>query len=162
MGVFTITTAINTTCTMLKDRFYAQSFGTITTKIPIITYGLWGLRDCMVIGSSFVLPEYISVSLQQHTNLDKTTALQVSQLACPVAIQVVAGPTQLLALDFYNRPLADLSYSAAAKERLKFQYENFASIVGIRIARIAPAYGIGGVCNTYLRDAWRNRMHSTI
>jgi hypothetical protein len=157
-GVFAMTTAVNSTTTMMKDNFYARQFGTTTAKMPLITYGLWGLRDCMVIGSSFILPEYMSNTLQQNSDLDKKTALQISQLTCPIATQLVAGPIQLLGLDFYNRPLSDLSYKAAVLERLKFQYANFTSIVGARIARIAPAYGIGGVGNTHFRDMWRDYL----
>lgn len=157
VGVFALTTAVNSTATMIKDSFYARNFGTATsvTKIPLVTYGLWGLRDCMVIGSAFVLPDIVSFKLQEQIDLDEKTALKISQLSCPVIAQFIAGPTQLLGLDLYNRPLADLSYSAAMMERIRFQYNNYASIVGVRIARIAPAYGIGGVCNTYFRDCWR-------
>ena len=43
-------------------------------------------------------------------------------------------------------------------ERLRFQTNNFASIVGARISRIFPAYGIGGIGNTYLRDKWRDQL----
>jgi len=157
--VFALTTVVNSTSTMIKDKFYAARFGTNTAaKLPLITYGLWGLRDCMVIGSSFILPEYTSKYLQDNTDLDHRTALQISQLACPLATQVVAGPTQLLGLDIYNRPLHDLTFKAAAIERIRFQYANFTSILGARIARIAPAYGIGGVGNTYFRDMWRRKV----
>lgn len=161
LGVFVFTTTINSATTMMKDRFYASHFGTTNqvTKMPLITYGLWGLRDCMVIGSSFILPEYMCSVLQEQTGdlgLDKKSALQISQLTCPIVTQLVAGPVQLLGLDFYNRPLSNYSYKAAVVERMKFQYMNFTSIVGARIARIAPAYGIGGVGNTYFRDIWRD------
>jgi hypothetical protein len=159
-SVFALTTSVNSTSTMYKDRFYARHFGTTKTaaKMPLITYGLWGARDCMVIGSSFILPGHMSDILERNTNLDRVTSLQISQLTCPVLTQLVAGPTQLLGLDFYNRPLTDLSYRAAIVERMRFQYSNFTSIVGARIARIAPAYGIGGVCNTHFRDKWRNNV----
>jgi len=43
----------------------------------------------------------------------------------------------------------------ATLERLRLLKTNFLSIVGARIARIAPAYGIGGIGNTYFRDSWR-------
>jgi hypothetical protein len=159
-GVFAITTGVNSSTTMFKDKFYARHFGAANaaTKVPLITYGLWGLRDCMVIGSSFILPEYTSCILQERFDMDKTRALQISQLTCPIATQLVAGPVQLLGLDFYNRPMSELSYKAAALERLKFQCSNFTSIVGARIARIAPAYGVGGVGNTYFRDMWREML----
>lgn len=158
-GAFVITTAVNSSTSMMKDKFYARHFGTTTAKMPLITYGLWGFRDCMVIGSSFVLPEYMCNTLQQHTELDKKTALQISQLICPVAAQVIATPAQMLGLDFYNRPLTDFSYRAALVERFKFQHANFSSIIGARIARIAPSYGIGGVGNTYFRDMWRENLY---
>ena len=158
-GIFAMTTTVNSTATILKDRFYAKHFGTQTSlKVPKISYALWSLRDCMVIGSSFILPEYVCKTLTKHTDLDHVTALQISQLMCPVATQVIAGPIQLLGLDFYNRPLTDLSYKAAAVKRIKFQYANFGSIVGARIARILPSYGIGGVGNTYFRGKWRDSL----
>ncbi len=160
-GIFATTTAVNSTTTMLKDRFYAKHFGTTTSpKVPKISFALWGLRDCMVIGSSFILPEYLCNTLKQHTDLDHVTALQISQITCPVAMQFIAGPIQLLGLDFYNRPLTDLSYKVAAVERIKFQYINFGSIVGARIARILPSYGIGGIGNTYCREKWRDSLNS--
>lgn len=158
-AVFALTTAVNSSTTMMKDKFYAARFGTTAiAKMPLITYGLWGLRDCMVIGSSFILPEYTSNVLKEYTQLDPKTALQVSQVACPVVTQVVAGPTQLLGLDMYNRPMKDLTFKAAAIERIQFQRANFSSILGARIARIAPAYGIGGLGNTYFRDMWRSKI----
>jgi hypothetical protein len=70
----------------------------------------------------------------------------------------VATPVQLLALDIYNRPLRKLSLGEVVTERLRFQTNNFASIVGARISRIFPAYGIGGIGNTYLRDKWRDQL----
>ena len=51
-----------------------------------------------------------------------------------------------------------MSYSDAALERLRLQSSRFVSIVGARISRIAPAYGIGGIGNTYFRDYWREAL----
>ena len=91
-GVFAATTAINSSSTMLKDKFYAKHFGTASAalKVPMITYGLWGLRDCMVIGSSFILPDIMSGILQEHSGLDSESALRISQFACPVVTQFVS------------------------------------------------------------------------
>jgi hypothetical protein len=163
-GVFATTTAINSSTTMLKDKYYAKHFGTAASKlkVPMITYGLWGLRDCMVIGSSFILPDVMCGMLQESSNgaLDKGTALRISQFACPVVAQFVAGPIQLLGLDIYNRPLknTNMTFQHRITERVRFQVQNFTAIVGARIARIAPAYGVGGIGNTYLRDQWRARV----
>lgn len=160
-AVFATTTAVNSSSTMLKDRFYARSFGaslSVASKVPLITYGLWGLRDCMVIGSSFILPEMICGTLEEHTSLDSASALRISQFTCPIATQTLAGPVQLLGLDIYNRPLSHMSWREMVRERFQFQCANFTSIVGARIARIAPAYGLGGVCNTHFRDQWRESL----
>jgi len=159
-GVFAATTVINSGTTMLKDKFYAKHFGNATaaSNVPKLTYGLWGLRDCMVIGSSFILPDLFCGILMENTEMDRKTALTVSQLTCPIAAQFLVTPVQLLGLDVYNRPLRNLSLRAAVTERLRFQRSNFASIVGARISRIAPAYGIGGIGNTYLRDKWRDHL----
>ncbi len=159
IAIFAATTAVNSTTTMLKDKFYARSFGTSSAaKMPLITYGLWAMRDCMVIGSSFILPEMICGAIEERTNFDRSKALQISQLLCPIATQTVAGPVQLLGLDIYNRPLSNLSWKDMVRERFQFQCANFTSIVGARIARIAPAYGLGGVCNTHFRDQWRESL----
>lgn len=162
-GIFAATTVINSSMSLLKDRYYASHFGKAAStskvlKIPKITYGLWGLRDCMVIGSSFILPDIMTDVLSNHTDLDKTTAKTLSQFSCPILAQTVTGPVQLLGLDIYNRPLPNSSAKEVFMERCRFQYNNFRSIVSARICRIAPAYGIGGVGNTYFRDMWREKL----
>ena len=65
---------------------------------------------------------------------------------------------QLLSLDIYNRPLPHKSLKEVLSERLKFQAKNYFSIIGARISRIAPAYGVGGIGNTYMRDKWRELL----
>merc|ERR1712038_213682 len=96
--------------------------------------------------------------MSNHTNLDRKTVQTLSQIACPILAQTVAGPVQLLGLDIYNRPLPNASAKEVFRERMIFQYNNFRSIVSARICRIAPAYGIGGVGNTYFRDMWRSKL----
>jgi len=153
MSVFLGTTAVNSLTTMWKDKYYAMQFGVTkavaNNKVPLITYGLWGIRDCMAIGSSFILPDIMSSILQKQTNLNHDTSLRISQFTCPILSQLVITPVQVLGLDFYNRPLASMM------DRIRFQLANYTSIVGARISRVAPAYGIGGIGNTYLRNQWR-------
>lgn len=160
LGIFLGTTAVNSTFSMLKDKFYAMHFGASNApaRIPLITYGLWGARDCITIGSSFLLPDIVSNLLEQETDLDKNVALRVSQMACPIGMQLIVSPVQMLGLDFYNRPMKNSSYKHAIIERYVFVRNNYTSIVTARVARIAPAFGIGGIGNTYFRDLWRDRV----
>ena len=157
MTLFVGTTVVNSGTTLLKDRAYATMFGTsgAAPKVPLVTFGLWALRDCLVIGSSFVLPDLVGSTLQRKTQMNQTEATRFAQLFCPIATQVIAGPIQLLGLDFYNRPMDNHSRYQAFLKRTFFLGSNFFSILGARIARIAPAYGIGGIGNTHFRDEWK-------
>lgn len=159
MAVFSGTALVNSASSLLKDKAYAKMFGTSTaSSMPTITYALWATRDLMVVGSSFILPELVGKKLEQDYDMNKDDALKVSQLTVPIATQFLAGPVQLLGLDFYNRPLSNLGYAEAAVERTRFLANGFWSVVGARVARIFPAYSIGGVFNTKFRDAWRDRL----
>ena len=160
MAVFTGTTIVNSAVSLLKDKAYAKMFGTsgAASTVPMVTYGLWMTRDLMVVGSSFILPEVVGKKLQDEYNLNKDDALQISQLTVPIATQLFAAPVQLLGLDFYNRPLSSMGYAEAAVERTRFLANGFWSVVGARVARIFPAYSIGGVFNTKLRDQWRDHL----
>mmetsp|Transcript_8437 Transcript_8437/g.11334 ORF Transcript_8437/g.11334 Transcript_8437/m.11334 type:complete len:378 (-) Transcript_8437:384-1517(-) len=159
-ATFLGTTIVNSTTSILKDRAYARMFGTssLASKVPVITYGLWASRDAMVMGSSFVLPEMVSETLKEGTSMTKQDALRLSQFLCPVLTQVFASPLQLLGLDFYNRPLREMSFGKTIFERSRFVGQNFSSVTAARVARMAPAYGIGGIGNTYFRNEWRNML----
>eukprot|EP00543_Licmophora_paradoxa_P013576 CAMPEP_0202469714 /NCGR_PEP_ID=MMETSP1360-20130828/79291_1 /ASSEMBLY_ACC=CAM_ASM_000848 /TAXON_ID=515479 /ORGANISM="Licmophora paradoxa, Strain CCMP2313" /LENGTH=185 /DNA_ID=CAMNT_0049095139 /DNA_START=1 /DNA_END=558 /DNA_ORIENTATION=+ len=154
------TSFVNSSCSLLKDRAYARMFGTTgaAASMPIITYGLWASRDAMVVGSSFILPDKLTGHLVEKYDMERTSAQRFSQLSLPIATQFLAGPVQLLGLDFYNRPLTDLSFREAVVDRTRFLIRGFVSVVSARIARIAPGYGIGGVLNKEYRDAWRDYL----
>jgi hypothetical protein len=156
-SLFIGTTAVNSSATMLKDSMYAKMFGGASSSssssvrpMPNITYGLWGLRDCLVISSSFVMPPILQKYLVDEGGMEETKAKTTAQIVCPVATQFLAGPVQLLGLDYYNRPTANFT------ARMSLLASEFTTIVSARVARIAPAYGIGGVGNNYVRDRWRS------
>jgi len=157
---FSMTTLVNSGTSLMKDRAYATMFGTSSASksFPPVTYGLWGLRDCVVISSSFVFPEMMGKALQEKTNMNRKEALSMSQMICPVAAQVIATPLQLLGLDLYNRPIRNIGLYATMKNRTNFVISNFYSVATARVARIAPAFGIGGIGNTYLRENWRDML----
>jgi len=156
---FALTTVVNSGTSLMKDSAYAKMFGTSNaSNFPMATYGLWGLRDCVVISSSFVFPEIMGKYLAERSNLNKKEAMSISQLVCPVVAQVFATPLQLLGLDMYNRPMTNTSVYSSVKDRLSFIKNNFYSVTSARVARIAPAFGIGGIGNTYLRDNWREML----
>jgi hypothetical protein len=160
MTVFVGTSLVNTGASLLKDRAYAKLFGTVgaAASVPFISLGLWATRDFMVIGSSFVLPDILSKHLQDEFQMHKGDAQKFSQMTLPILTQFIVGPIQLLGLDFYNRPMTNVSFRDAVVSRTRYLIEGFSSVVTARIIRIAPGYGIGGVLNTNARDAWRDYL----
>lgn len=156
--MFVGTTFVNMSASLLKDRAYAQMFGkSIPRQVPMISYGLWATRDCMVVGSSFILPDIVSsLLIQTQPSLNSSKAMTISQILCPIITQFVAGPLHLMGLDYYNRPLHHLSPWQATLERARILREGFTSVVSARIARIVPGYVIGGIGNTRLRQQWQN------
>jgi hypothetical protein len=153
-AVFLGISAVNSTGSLFKDRAYARMFGTVAKRsIPKVSYGLWMSRDFLVVGSGFILPDLVA----KHWGEDYK---QLAQAGMPVAMQFIAGPLQLLGLDFYNRPLENLTTRQAVLERSHFLKQGMASVITARIARIIPGYSIGGVLNTKFRDQWRNYLTS--
>merc|ERR1712151_37974 len=151
VGSFLATTFVNSSLSLVKDRAYATMFkpssiGNVASKsFPLLTYGIWGLRDLTVIGSGFVLPEIMGKAIQENNpNMDRKEALSISQMICPVAAQLVATPLQLLGLDLYNRPMSNLNMYNVIKERSNLIYNNFLPSFTIRLGRIIPGLGIGG------------------
>ena len=159
--LFVGTTVVNSTASLIKDRAYAQMFGSgnhVSATVPRISYGLWMARDVTVIGSSFVLPHHVAGFLEQTTAMSDSDAVKVAQLGTPVAAQLIAGPLHFLGLDCYNRSLNHLALSKRILERSRALSASFVEVVAARMARIIPGYGIAGVLNTELRSQWRDQL----
>ena len=156
LGIFGATTLVNSSASLLKDKAYAQMFGSVSAAVPRMSYGVWIARDFSVIGSSFVAPEIVTKYLVEKYEVDYTTALSCSEFTLPVLAQLIAGPLHFLGLDFANRNLSSKGWSEAIVDRSRALYRGFVSVVSARIARIAPGYGIGGVFNTRLRATWND------
>lgn len=71
-------------------------------------------------------------------------------MACPAGMQFLSTPLHLLGLDLYNNP----QHTPAA--RAKFIADTYMPSAVARVARIGPAFGIGGVANTTLRNFFRS------
>jgi len=164
IGIFLGTTIVNSGASMMKDRAYAQMFGSGggsssggSVSFPKSSYAFWAIRDLSVIGSSFILPDLVATKLSTDYGMDKSSTLSYCQLTLPVMTQVVAGPFHFLGLDVYNRNLSHLpNRTMVVKDRLVKLSQSFGPVVFARMARIAPGYGIGGVYNTKFRTAWRD------
>lgn len=159
-----MTTAVNTTATILKDQYYTRTFGPksssgnpIKLKVPLLTYSLWGLRDSIIIGSTFLLPDIVCDSLVQKGYIqDVYTAKKVLQVVCPMSCPLIIGPIHLLSLDYYNRPLSQMNIIESMSQRFIMIQKNYFSVVSARIFRVSFGFAMGGVLNTHLRNQWRS------
>lgn len=183
------TTAVNSAASVVKDQAYAKIYANASQQaanhmqaVPRISYALWLLRDALVMGSSFVVPPLVAKYYQQHYahhdddrrdhknsrvfRPSPATIQHISQVASPMMAQVIATPLHYLALDHFNRPSNHATFSALSVwQRLSSM--PFTELLTIRLARILPAYGMGGIGNARLRQEWKQwllarRIHNWV
>ncbi len=136
----------NVSLSVLKDKAFARMFGTGDPKpMKLKSMGLFAARDSMTILASFSLPGIISEHMQRNMDFGKTSADTLAQLVTPVSMQILSTPLHLLGLDIYNRA------SASSGERKEFIQREYVKTTLARMARIFPAFGVGGVVNKYVR-----------
>jgi hypothetical protein len=75
------------------------------------------------------------------------------QLSVPILSQVVATPVHLLALDLYNNPQRE-----GSRSRVEGMKRSLAPTTAMRCSRIVPAFGLGLVVNTGLRDYFHSLL----
>lgn len=137
----------NVSLSVVKDKAFAQMFGKGEARpMPLGTYGCFATRDSMTILASFSLPGLISVRLQDQFKITKLSADTAAQLATPVSMQILSTPLHLFGLDMYNR-----SGNVSTTDRIAFIHREYVKTTLARMARIFPAYGIGGVVNKLVR-----------
>lgn len=153
MYKFAATTIVNIFLCVYKDKVFASMFGVSANKsLPKLSYLLFAARDSLTIAASFTAPGYIANALQNNSIISsEKSANVIAQLLCPAAVQLASTPVHLFALDLYNRP----SVSMALRSQL-IKKEYVKSTLA-RVGRIGPAFGIGGVGNTFFRS-YRNQV----
>ena len=125
-----------------KDKAFAQHFGVINAKsFPLISLSLFFMRDLITIGASFSYPPVLARWMQDKYSFSEHGSKILAQLACPVMVQLLVTPLHLLGLDLYNREGEGLW------SRTRKVTSQYPKIVGMRMLRFLPAYGIGGVLN---------------
>lgn len=150
---FVATSAANLSISLYKDKRFTQLFGVggPARPVPLPTFALFTVRDCLTIFASFNLPPLIAPRLAARMGDDVQRyvgALSVAQFVTPAALQLFSTPLHLLGLDLYNRPGVGVGgpEGRAARVLRDWVKASFA-----RMGRIVPAFGVGGVVNTKVR-----------
>lgn len=79
--------------------------------------------------------------------------LKIAQLAAPILSQVVATPLHLLALDLHAR-----SGRVSVRDRAKAVFRLWPVTALVRGCRAVPAYGLGILVNSSVREALADRI----
>lgn len=149
---FAASSTANVGLCLIKDRTFAKMFGTggPPRPVPLPTYALFTLRDCLTIFASFNIPPMLgpvlhkSLSQEFRKSLDGQT---IAQFLAPASVQLVSTPMHLLGLDLYNRGQKGVTWA----DRWSIVKKNWGVSVMARICRIVPAFGVGGVVNAKSR-----------
>jgi hypothetical protein len=145
--------ATNVTLSMAKDVAFVRLFGTgVPRPVPALSYGLFAIRDTGTVLASFTLPDTVSKGMQENMGTSKAFSDTSAQLFTPCAMQMISSPLHLLGLDLYNRP------EASSAERTSFIRQEYLKTSLARIARIFPAFGVGGVVNKRIRHEAKMRF----
>ncbi|KAI9891272.1 MAG: hypothetical protein M1814_002962 [Vezdaea aestivalis] len=149
---FLATSATNMSLSLYKDSAFTKLFGppqtlSLPARVPLPTYLLFGTRDALTIFASFIAPPLLAPHLppgwEDKLSMSRTS---VAQFVVPAGIQLFSTPLHLLGLDLYNR-----AGRVGTAGRMSRVARDWAKSTGMRIARIVPAFGIGGVVNTRMR-----------
>jgi len=149
---FAASSTANIGLCLIKDQAFARLFGPggPPRPVPLPSYALFTLRDCLTIFASFNLPPLIGPALSKRmgTELEKSISGQtLAQFVAPATVQLFSTPLHLLGLDLYNRGEKGMSW----RNRWQMIKQNWAVSAAARVCRIVPAFGIGGVVNAKIR-----------
>ena len=155
---FAASSTANIGLCLFKDQAFAKAFGPggPPRPVPLPSYALFTLRDCMTIFASFNVPPLLGPVISNHMSkeLEKSLSGQtIAQFLAPASVQILSTPLHLLGLDLYNR-----GQKMEWGERWKIVRKNWAVSAVARICRIVPAFGVGGVVNSKLRRGFMERL----
>lgn len=151
-----VTTGVNMTLGILKDRYFAQVFsGRPPESFPLSSWGLFMGRDVMTMAAGFTLPPIVAKHLHENEVFQsKRVADTVAQMGVPITAQIFLSPIHLLALDLY------MEKQSTPAQRIKRVLANAPETIAIRMGRVLFAYGIAGIFNTGMRAKLREMFVS--
>ncbi|KAI8931171.1 hypothetical protein NX059_011523 [Plenodomus lindquistii] len=148
---FLATSTTNLALCLYKDNQFTKLFsapGSTPRPVPLPTFALFTIRDCLTIFASFNLPPLLAPHVQSHLSSEVSkyvSGASIAQFVTPAAVQVFSTPLHLLGLDLYNRPNVSGGMRVARVAR------DWGKSVAARVGRIVPAFGVGGVVNMKVR-----------
>ncbi|MCJ1375709.1 hypothetical protein MMC20_006946 [Loxospora ochrophaea] len=148
---FLATTSVNMSLCVYKDSRFVRLFGPLTSSgpgrpVPKASFALFAIRDSLTILASFNLPPKLAPLLPVSKSFERhMSRASAAQFLAPAVIQLASTPLHLWGLDLYNRP------GMSWRERVTRVQRDWLISSIARMARIVPAFGVGGVVNNRVR-----------
>ncbi|KAH7361194.1 hypothetical protein BKA66DRAFT_444765 [Pyrenochaeta sp. MPI-SDFR-AT-0127] len=142
---------INTPATTKPPTSPAQPPPIQAARFPRMVGATFLFRDAITIFGSINLPPMLTTSIPDSMFSNPAIKMAALQIFTPVLSQVVATPVHLLGLDLYSNPHSQRSERASRIRR------SLGPTTAMRCARIIPAFGVGLVLNTGLRDYFHGK-----
>jgi hypothetical protein len=170
---FVATSAANMSLCLYKDSQFTRIFGPLNPpaatpvaalaqrSIPLASYALFALRDSLTVFASFNLPPRLAPLVPLSAEVEKQVCSRatVAQLLAPAGAQVFSTPLHLLGLDLYNRPRVGMGTLEGLSRWRKVARDWGGSCLA-RMARVIPAFGVGGVVNSKVRRTLMARVET--
>lgn len=129
--------------------------GVVPRPVPLASYTLFALRDCLTIFASFNVPPLLGPYLDKRFSEEmkkRVSGLYAAQFMAPAMVQFISTPMHLFGLDLYNRQATGPGGAVVTmRDRLDLVRRNWFISSVARICRIVPAFGVGGVVNMKVR-----------
>ncbi|KAL2759890.1 hypothetical protein ACRALDRAFT_1067416 [Sodiomyces alcalophilus JCM 7366] len=160
---FVASSTTNIGLCIYKDQVFVRMFGppgVVPRPVPMASYILFALRDCITVFSGFNVSPVLGPWLNDRMRDDfkkRIDGVTVAQFVAPAAIQTLSTPLHLLGLDLYNRPSGEQG-KVSVRDRWVAIKKNWGVSVAARIGRIVPAYGVGGVVNMKIRRSLMEKL----
>ncbi|KAG9244003.1 hypothetical protein BJ878DRAFT_508138 [Calycina marina] len=156
---FVASSGANIGLCLFKDQAFTRLFGPggPPRAVPLPSYALFTLRDCLTIFASFNLPPLLGPVISKRLGKEMENSISgetVAQFLAPAAVQLFSTPMHLLGLDLYNRNGKGLTWG----ERWEVVRKNWGVSAAARVCRIVPAFGVGGVVNSKVRMGLIGRL----
>ncbi|KHN97011.1 uncharacterized protein MAM_05120 [Metarhizium album ARSEF 1941] len=154
---FAASSAANVGLCMYKDRSFVRMFGPVGAApraVPLPSYALFTLRDCLTVFASFNIPPLLAPLIDPRLSAPLrrwASGQTAAQFVAPAAVQLLSTPLHLLGLDLYNRPAR--SAAVSWRDRFELVRSNWLISSAARVCRILPAFGVGGVVNFKVRQS---------
>ncbi|KAI1209855.1 uncharacterized protein F4807DRAFT_424664 [Annulohypoxylon truncatum] len=161
---FAASSAANVGLCVYKDQVFVKLYGPggPPRPVPLPSYLLFTMRDCLTIFASFNVPPLLGPLLTERMGpalREAVSGTTVAQFVAPAAVQIVSTPVHLLGLDMFNRPTTMGGGGGVSwADRWTQVRKNWAISTAARICRIVPAFGLGGTVNTKVRRNLMERL----